>query len=69
VDIIKGNGHDTLNLPLYHPDLNPMELVWGVVKDKVAQECLSVNLKEKQVFGKSISAEYAKEKWHNCCKF
>jgi transposase len=45
-DIIKENGRDALHLPPYHSDLNPMELVWEDIKNRVAQECMSTNLKE-----------------------
>jgi transposase len=45
-DIIKENGHDALHLHPYRPDLNPIELVWGDIRNRVAQECMSTNLKE-----------------------
>lgn len=28
-------GHDVIRLPPYHPDLNPIELVWGAIKGQV----------------------------------
>ncbi|CAG9122699.1 unnamed protein product [Plutella xylostella] len=30
-EILKENGHIVLRLPPYHPDLNPIELVWGFI--------------------------------------
>jgi hypothetical protein len=66
-NIIKENRHDALHLPPYHPDLNRIRLVWGDINIRVAQECLSMNLKEKQVFCEKVFAEYMKEKWQNCC--
>jgi hypothetical protein len=44
-----------------------MELVCGDIKNRVAQECMSVNLKEMQMFCKKVFGEYTKEKWQNCC--
>jgi hypothetical protein len=44
-----------------------MELIWGDIQNRVAQECLSMNLKEKCVFFEKVFAEYTKEKWQNCC--
>jgi hypothetical protein len=66
-DIIKENGHDALHLPQYHPDFSPIELVWGDIKNRVAQECMSTNLKVMEMFCKKVFAEYTKEKWQNCC--
>lgn len=31
-------GHSVLRLPPYHPDLNPIEMIWGIVKNFVAQK-------------------------------
>jgi transposase len=53
-DIFKENGHDALHLPLYHPDLNPIRLVWRDIKNRAAQERLSMNLKEEQTFCENI---------------
>jgi hypothetical protein len=66
-DIIKENGHDALHLFPYHPDLNPVDLVWEDIINRVAQECLSTNLNKKQMFCIKVFAEYTKEKWQNCC--
>jgi hypothetical protein len=60
-DIIKDNGSDAL-----HPDLNPTEFC-GDIKNRVAQECMSMNFKELQMICKKVFAEYSKEKWQNCC--
>jgi hypothetical protein len=44
-----------VHLPPCHPDLNPTELVCGDIKNRVAQECMSMNLKEIQTFAKKKS--------------
>ncbi|XP_054287214.1 uncharacterized protein LOC129003036 [Macrosteles quadrilineatus] len=33
--LINNFGHQVLRLPPYHPDLNPIELVWGAIKGQV----------------------------------
>lgn len=33
--LIHNYGHQVLRLPPYHPDLNPIELVWGTIKGQV----------------------------------
>lgn len=34
-------GHHVLFLPVHHPELNPIELVWGTVKNHCAHECVN----------------------------
>lgn len=34
--ILQEHGHDVLRLPAYHPELNPIELIWADVKNWVA---------------------------------
>jgi hypothetical protein len=53
---------------LYHPNLDPTELVWGSIRNRVqiAQECISTNVREKQIVSKKGLAEYTKEKLQNC---
>jgi len=29
-------GHTVIRLPPYHPDLNPIEKIWGIVKTRIA---------------------------------
>lgn len=66
-DILKKHGHTGLRLPPYHPDLNPIELVWGYVKGKVGRECLSNKLEDKKVFLQKCFDEYTQEMWQQCC--
>ena len=34
----KSNGHKVLLLPVHHPELNPIELLWGIVKNEPSLE-------------------------------
>ncbi|KAH9631797.1 hypothetical protein HF086_005800 [Spodoptera exigua] len=34
--ILGDNGHTVVRLPPYHCDLNPIELIWGIAKHKIA---------------------------------
>ena len=36
--IAKNAGHETLRLPPHHCELNPIEMVWGVLQNYVATE-------------------------------
>ena len=33
------NGHQVLRTPPYHPELQPIEICWGIVKNEVARNC------------------------------
>lgn len=36
-ELAKQNGHEILRTPPYHPELQPIEICWGVVKNHVAR--------------------------------
>lgn len=38
-EIAQKYGHEVLRTPPYHPELQPIELCWGVVKNEVARNC------------------------------
>ena len=40
IDIIaKSFGHEIVRTPPYHPELQPIEICWGVVKNEIARHC------------------------------
>lgn len=40
IDVIaREYGHEVIRTPPYHPELQPIELCWGVVKNHVARNC------------------------------
>ena len=44
--ITAGGIHQILRLPPYHCDLNPIEMIWGITKNKVATNNTKFNLEE-----------------------
>jgi transposase len=38
-EIANSHGHEVLRTPPYHPELQPIETCWGVVKNHVARKC------------------------------
>jgi transposase len=38
-EIAAENGHKVIRTPPYHPELQPIETCWGVVKNQVARNC------------------------------
>lgn len=41
-EMFKKNNHDVLRLPPYHPDLNPIEMVWAAIKGHVAAKNVEI---------------------------
>ena len=38
-EIARKQGHEVLRTPPYHPELQPIETCWGVVKNEIARNC------------------------------
>ena len=38
-EIARLEGHEVIRTPPYHPELQPIETCWGVVKNHVARNC------------------------------
>jgi len=38
-EIAREQGHDVLRTPPYHPELQPIETCWGIVKNEIARNC------------------------------
>jgi transposase len=38
-EIAKVHGHKIIRTPPYHPELQPIELCWGIVKNHIARNC------------------------------
>jgi len=40
------HGHTVLRLPPYHPDLNPIEKMWAIVKNRTAAKNVTFKLQD-----------------------
>lgn len=38
-EIARKNGHEIIRTPPYHPELQPIEICWGIVKNEIARNC------------------------------
>ena len=38
-EIAKDHGHEIIRTPPYHPELQPIEICWGIVKNHIARNC------------------------------
>ena len=45
--IARQHGHEVIRTPPYHPELHPIEMCWGILKNAVARhgDCTLDNLK------------------------
>lgn len=43
-DILAEHGHEVLRLPSYHPDLNPIEMVWLSIKSYISSKNIQWNI-------------------------
>ena len=38
-EIARQHGHEVIRTPPYHPELQPIETCWGILKNEVARHC------------------------------
>jgi transposase len=50
--VLQQRGHIALRLPLYHPDLNPIELIWATIKNNVGQKNVTFKLQDAERLAK-----------------
>ena len=67
-DIAKEKGHIILRLPPYHPDLNPIELVWAQIRKIVSSRNFTNKLNDVLEITKAAFTEISVQNWENYCK-
>ena len=66
--LIKDAGHEVLRTPPYHCELQPIELVWGIMKQYVSQNNTDFNIEQiKQLVDEKIDG-IGSEEWKNCIR-
>lgn len=66
--LLKQHGHDILRLPPYHPNLNPIEEIWGIKKRRVAAENV---IQKRSAVAELIKVHFedpSMELWKACCE-
>uniref|UniRef100_A0A8D8U0L3 Tc1-like transposase DDE domain-containing protein n=1 Tax=Cacopsylla melanoneura TaxID=428564 RepID=A0A8D8U0L3_9HEMI len=68
IDSILANaGHSALRLPPYHPDLNPIELIWSQLKGRVAKRNVNFSMSEVTKLVTEECNAITEEDWRRCC--
>jgi transposase len=66
--ILMQHGHECVRLPLYHADLNPIELIWANMKGKVAAKNLTFKFKDVQALVDDAIGDITSDDWKSCVK-
>jgi len=66
--LLADHGHTVLRLPPYHPDLNPIEQIWGVVKTRIAAKKVTFKQQDVQQLAEKNFAAVTMEEWAAVCR-
>lgn len=66
-NLLKQSGHFVLRLPPYHPDLNPIEMIWGIIKNHVAQKNVTNKMDDTIALCKNKIEEISVDEWKKVC--
>jgi transposase len=68
--LVAEHGHTVIRLPPYHPDLNPTEKIWGIVKTRRAVKNVTFTrkLRDIQQLAEQNFAAVAMEEWAAVCR-
>jgi hypothetical protein len=62
------HGHTVLRLPPYHPDLNPIELIWATVKNNVSKKNITFKLEDVRKLAEHEFDQITPEEWQKRCQ-
>lgn len=62
------HGHSVLRLPPYHPDLNPIELIWSDLKNWVSSRNVTFKIEDVQKLCEEKFNLITKEDWEIRCR-
>lgn len=67
-NLLTSHGHTVVRLPPYHPELNPIELIWAKVKGNVAKRNVTFKLEDVRKITEEEFSHVTVEAWQNCCE-
>lgn len=62
------HGHTILLLPPYHCDLNPIDLIWGQIKNDVAKYNTEIKINNTETLFKAAVEKVTAEHWRRACE-
>lgn len=66
--LLQESGFSVLRLPPYHPDLNPIEMIWAKVKNRVAAENVDFTTTAVEDICKQKFSDVSVEDWKKRCE-
>lgn len=66
-EIIRQYGHTTLRLPPYHPELNPIEKIWALIKNWVASKNVTFKMADVRKLVEEKFCSVGREEWKKVC--
>jgi hypothetical protein len=66
--LLANHGHTVVRLPPYHPDLNPIENIWGIVKSRIAAKNVTFTLGDVHKLAEENFAAVTIEEWSAVCE-
>lgn len=65
--LLEQHGHCVLRLPPYHPELNPIEKIWALVKNWVASRNTTFKLADTEALARQKFDAVTQQEWINIC--
>lgn len=66
--LLEQHGHCVLRLPPYHPELNPIEKIWALVKNWVAAHNTTFKLADTEALTRQKFDNISEQEWFNICQ-
>ncbi|XP_052748728.1 uncharacterized protein LOC128200194 [Galleria mellonella] len=66
--ILKSHGHEVLRLPPYHCTFNPIELIWGIMKQKDAGKNVNRPASDINSLTEEAFSQIGIDKWRKSCE-
>lgn len=66
--ILEEHGHTVLRLPPYHPEFNPIEKIWALVKNWVATHNTTFKLADVEQLARQKFDDITNIEWENICR-
>ncbi|XP_050295133.1 uncharacterized protein LOC126735225 [Anthonomus grandis grandis] len=67
-ELLEKDGYCVLRLPPYHPELNPIEKIWALVKNWVAARNTTFRLPDTEALARQKFEEVTEQEWFNICQ-